>query len=331
MFKKYTSIENAYREEFLERIKNHGFWDDAFIVQEKAHGANLSYSTTNGEDFVAAKRTDLIAKDEQFYRYDALLEELKPQLKNIWVDLKQDFPNLKQFTIFGEIIGGNYPHPKVESEKNAVMVQKGIYYSPKNHFYAFDILINSETYLDVNACNAHFEKQNLLHAKTIFSGNIKECLEYPNAFNSTLPAEFNLPELKPNIAEGVVIRPAKTRYFNNGVRVILKNKNEKWSENRKHHTAIKLEDEPSEKVIQLQEAILTYVTENRLNNVVSKLGEVSPKDFGKVLGMFNKDVVEDFLKDYHQLTDTLEKKELKLITKSFAKTAIDLVHKRIKQ
>ena len=52
MFKKYTSIENIYREEFLDRIKSHGFWDDDFIVQEKAHGSNLSYWTTNGRDFL---------------------------------------------------------------------------------------------------------------------------------------------------------------------------------------------------------------------------------------------------------------------------------------
>ena len=40
MFRKYNSIENTYREEFLERIKSHGFWNDEFVVQEKVHGAN---------------------------------------------------------------------------------------------------------------------------------------------------------------------------------------------------------------------------------------------------------------------------------------------------
>ena len=330
MFKKYTSIENTYRDEFLDRIKGHGFWDDEFIVQEKVHGANLSYWTTNGEDFFSAKRTDQIAKDEKFYNHDSILKGIKPKLKSIWLDLKKEIKDLEQLTIFGEIIGGDYPHKEVDSNKKAIMVQKGIFYSPKNHFYAFDILINSELYLDVDTSNELFEKQNLLHAKTIFRGNIDECLDYPNDFNSTIPAEFNLPELVPNVVEGVVIRPIKTRHFNNGVRVILKNKNEKWSENKKYHKSIKLEDEPSEKVIKLQEAILTYVTENRLNNVVSKIGEVSQKDFGKVLGMFNKDVVEDFLKDYGKITDELDKKELKLITKSFAKNATELVNNKIK-
>lgn len=43
MFKKYNSIENTYRQEFLDKIKGHGFWEDEFVVQEKVHGANLSY------------------------------------------------------------------------------------------------------------------------------------------------------------------------------------------------------------------------------------------------------------------------------------------------
>ena len=329
MFKKYSSIENTYRDEFLEKIKSHGFWEDEFVVQEKVHGANLSYWTTNGKDFYSAKRTSQLLVDEKFYNHQLILEAIKPKLENIWLDLVSEITDLKQLTVFGEIIGGDYPHQEVAADKKAIMVQKGIFYSPHNHFYAFDILVNSETYLDVDVANHHFAKQALLYAKTIFKGGIKECLEYPNDFNSTLPQEFNLPDLTPNIVEGVVIKPAKTRHFNSGSRVILKNKNEKWSENKKYHKVIKQEDELSDKVVKLQEAILTYVTENRLNNVVSKIGEISEKDFGKILGMFNKDVIEDFLKDYHQLTDELEKKELKLITKSFAKTAAKLVKKKI--
>lgn len=330
MFNKYTSIENTYREEFLDRIKGHGFWDDEFVVQEKAHGANISYWTTNGVDFFAAKRTDQIEDDEKFFNHDLVLNEIKPQLKSIWSDLKSETNGLNQMTVFGEIIGGSYPHPEVQVDKKAILVQKGIYYGPKNYFYAFDILINSERYLDVEEANQFFERYDLLHAKTIFKGSIEECLAHPNDFDTTIPQSLGLPELKPNVAEGVVIKPSITRHFNNGVRLILKNKNEKWAENKKHHNPARVEDKPSDKVLKLQEAILAYVTENRLNNVLSKIGQVGPGDFGKVLGMFNKDVVDDFLKDHHLTTDTLEKKELKLVTKSFAKTAADMVKERLK-
>jgi len=132
------------------------------------------------------------------------------------------------------------------------------------------------------------------------------------------------------IVEGVVIRPIINRHFNGGSRVILKNKNEKWSENRKYHKLISLEEEVSETVLKLQEAILLYVTENRLNNVISKIGEVTEKDFGRVLGMFNKDIIDDFFKDYGDIINELEKKELKLIRKSFNKVAVEMVNRKVR-
>lgn len=191
-------------------------------------------------------------------------------------------------------------------------------------------MINHTQYLDVNIANQLFEHANLLHAKTLFKGSIEDCLAYPNDFESTISKELNLPEITPNVIEGVVIKPLKTRYMNNGERVILKNKNDKWAEIAKRRKSNRVQEKPSDLVIALQEAILDYVTENRLNNVLSKIGEVTEKDIGKVLGLFSKDVVEDFLKDHKTQTDTLEKKELKLVTKSFAKTANAMVVKRIK-
>lgn len=329
MFKKYNSIENAYREAFLESIKKQGFGDLTYVVQEKVHGANLSFWTRDGEKFRAAKRTEPIAESEKFYNYQHILHRLQPKLANIWNNLLEKYPHTSQVTFFGEIIGGDYPHEAVPVDKQGIMVQKGIYYSPGNHFFAFDIMLNGEQYLDVAEANTYFEKEGLLHAQTLFEGSLADCLQHPNNFNSTVPAIIGLPELQPNICEGVVIRPAKSSHLNNSSRVILKNKNEQWAENKKYHKTIRQGEELPEKIIKLQEAILTYVTENRLNNVISKIGEVTTKDFGKVLGMFNKDVIDDFLKDYQYITDHLEKKEFKLVTKSFNKTANHLVKEKM--
>lgn len=330
MFKKYNSIENTYRDEFLERVKTHGFWENKFVVQEKIHGSNLSYWTTDGKTFYSGKRTGEIEKNEKFYNYEIVLGDIKPKLELLWESIKTDFNELKQLTVFGELFGGDYPHPDIEVDKKSIMVQKGIFYSPKNHFYAFDILLNTENYLDVNIANKYFEKVELLHAKTIFKGSIVECMKQENDFNTTIPKELGLPILEPNITEGVVIKPIRTSFFNGGSRVILKNKNEKWAENTKYHKSINQIDELSEKVLKLQEAIKTYVTENRLNNVISKIGEITQKDFGQLLGMFNKDVVADFTKDYKEILDELHKKEVKLINKSIGNLAMELVKERIK-
>jgi len=331
MFKKYNSIENTYREEFLEKIKGHGFWNETYVVQEKVHGANLSFWTVDGINFYTAKRTANLTVEDKFFNHQTVLDSLQVNLQNIWKSLINKFPDLKQMTVFGELIGGFYPHPEVKADSKAVKVQKGVAYSPHNSFYAFDILINLETYLDVDITNTLFEQENILYAKTLFSGSLEQCLNHSNAFDSTIPQELKLPKITPNICEGVIIKPFKTKHFNNGLRVILKNKNENWSEKKKFGKSIKRQEKVSDKVSKLREAILTYVTENRLDNVLSKIGPVSKKDFGLILGSFNKDIVDDFIKDYQSIVDDLEKKEVKQVTKSFSKIAAGMINQHLNQ
>ena len=327
MFKKYNSIENTYRTEFLDKIVGHGLWDQSYVVQEKAHGANLSYWTFDGETFFAGKRTAPLDKGEKFYNFEAVLDKNMEAFRNIYSTIVRDYPSLKQMTIFGELIGGNYPHKDVQKSKTASKVQKGILYSPENEFYAFDIQINNERFLDVDYNNALFEKTNILHAKTLFEGDLEDCLEYSNAFSSVIPSQLNLPEIEDNICEGVIIKPKVTCFFRNGVRVILKNKNEKWSENEKRKKTIKKTAPLSRKITLLQEAIQGYVTENRFNNVLSKIGEVSVSQFGMLMGEFNRDIVMDFKKDYAEEFHELEKKEQKLVTKSIANLSSRIIKK----
>ena len=96
MFKKYNSIENTYRQAFLEKIKGHGFWLKEYVVQEKVHGANLSYITTDGQHFSGDKRRGLIGAEEEFYNYQAILQNLQSKFSAIWEELKEKQPNLQQ-------------------------------------------------------------------------------------------------------------------------------------------------------------------------------------------------------------------------------------------
>ena len=228
-------------------------------------------------------------------------------------------------TIFGEVLGGSYPHPDVKPAKNALKVQKGIFYSPRNEYYAFDIQINHETYLDVNEANALFEKSGMLYAKTLEEGTIEKCLEYPNKFQTTIPSELGLPALENNNCEGVIIKPKTNSHFRNGSRVILKNKNDKWLEKIKRDKKIDKSKPLPEKVISLQEAIKDYITENRLNNVLSKIGEVTKNDFGKIIADLNRDAIEDFTKDFREDLEALDKKEKKLVTKSIVHKSSKLI------
>ncbi len=329
-FKKFNSIENSYQKEFIQSIFDRGFAEIDYVVQEKTHGANLSF-ITNGKNVTSAKRTELIADNENFYNSKAVLEKYKSKVIELFQQLSNDF-ELNTLTVFGELIGGGYPHKDVPINKDAKLVQRGIYYCSENDFFAFDILINGEEYLDVEMANELFEKIGFIYADTLFQGSLSECLEYPNQFKSTIPAKFGLPELDGNICEGVVIRPVKSLFFNSGSRILIKNKNENWSENNNYidkeilRQLLHDDGELSEEAENLCQEAYKYISENRLNNVISKIGEVNPKkDYGRILGMFNMDILTDFLKENRAEYDALEKHESKAVNKFVNKHASQLV------
>lgn len=319
-FKKYNSIENSYQLDFLNEIKEQGFNNQEFVVQEKVHGANICF-ITDGKQIISAKRTELILDDENFYNAKNIQVRYESKILQLFKIISEKYSNVSQITVFGELFGGVYPHKEVNKIDSAVIVQKGIYYSPENDFYAFDILINKEQYLDTDTINILFENIGFLYAKTLFRGSLVDCLNYPNNFQSQISKWLGLPDLKQNICEGVVIRPLTPCFFRNGSRVLIKNKNEKWTENNNFidkdilKLLLKQQENLSDDAQILCEEIMKYITESRLLNVISKIGTVTQKDFGKLLGLYCKDVLEDFLKVHKNEYDNLEKFESKAINK----------------
>lgn len=313
MFKKYNAIENTYREKVIEQIHLHGYGNDTFVIQEKVHGANFSF-ICDGKNIQVAKRTTLIEEDEQFNNYQFVLDTYRNRIVELFSLITKDIPDVTTIHVYGELFGGSYGHPDVEKIPTMVKVQKGISYSPKNDFYAFDICINQEYYLDVHQTNSYFKKTGFFYAKTLFEGDLQSCLKYPNLFSTHIPLWLGFPEMESNFCEGVVIRPSKNSIFRNGSRVILKNKNEKWSEKSKVKRVVK-PIEFTEEETTLWDILHSYLTENRLINVQSKLGEFQVKTIGKTIGFFAKDALEDFTKEHPTLWGTIEKERRKVITK----------------
>ncbi|AZB08681.1 RNA ligase, Rnl2 family [Chryseobacterium sp. G0162] len=331
IFKTYNSIENAYQTRMIDQIRLQGFGDEVFIVQEKVHGANFSFFT-DGKEIKIAKRTAFIEKEEKFYNAHQILEQYRKNVINLFQKVKTIYPNVETVVIYGELFGGSYNHKEVEPVKNAIKVQKGIEYAPYNDFYAFDIKLNGVTYLDTDIINSIFEKTGFFYAKTLFEGTLEEALRFPNVFNSKIPTWLRLPEMN-NMCEGTIIKTLKTKYFGNGARVILKNKNEKWIEKSK---MVKKERKATQKQVDFSETaqniwgeIQQYVTANRLNNVVSKIGEFEPKIMGKVIGLFAQDILEDFEKDFPAVFTTIEKDEHKRINKKLNSLVIDCIKEEL--
>lgn len=332
IFKTYNSIENAYQARVIDQIRLQGFGDEVFIVQEKVHGANFSFFT-DGKEIKIAKRTAFIEKDEKFYNAHHILENYRTNVIDVFQQVKTIHPELETVVIYGEVFGGGYKHKEVEPVKEAIKVQKGIQYAPYNEFYGFDIKLNGITYLDTDVVNQIFEETGFFYAKVLFQGSLEDALRFPNVFDSKIPAWLGLPELENNMCEGTIIKTLKTRYFGNGARVILKNKNDKWVERSKMVKKDRKETQKpagfSENAQNIWEEIQRYATANRLNNVVSKIGEFEPKMTGKIIGLFAQDILEDFEKDFPDAFNSIEKDEQKRINKKLNTLVIDLIKEEL--
>lgn len=318
-FKKYNSIENSYRTKFLYKIQDEGHSGGEFVVQEKIHGANFSIWSDITKT-LPAKRSGFVAGDDNFFNCHVVVKKYYQQIRAMFGKLQHE-KNAETVTLCGELYGGLYPHKDVKPTQNAMKVQKGVFYCPHNEFYGFDIMVDGFL-LGVDETNALYDEFDIPHAETLFRGTLEKCLEYPNEFQSKLWEKFDLPPIEDNVCEGVVIKPADVKFLYDGSRVILKNKNEKFTEVQK-------ERKPKEPHVFAPDAQLAfetmseYVTENRLRNVLSKIGPVTKTDFGMVMGAMNKDLTVDFLKDHEGLLNVLEKAERKLVTKRvYSKSAV---------
>lgn len=291
-FIKYDKMDGSWQEKSVAYLRLKGFdaKDIEWSVTEKVHGSNFSI-WFDGIEFKYAKRSGFIKKGTNFYNHIRIVPSILPKIRKIWDSLE----GISELVVYGELFGGTYPHPEVETVNNAKKIQKGLFYSPDNHFYAFDIMIDGQ-YVSVDEFEMLCKKVALLHAKTLFKGSFDQCLKYPNDFLTKIPELFNLPEITGNICEGVVLKTVKPMFYDDGGRLILKNKNRKWLEIQQK-TPPKKQPNLSKEGQEILETINLYITENRLNNVLSKFGEFSKRDFGKVLNEFKNDVYEDYEKE----------------------------------
>lgn len=330
-FKKYNSIENSFNKEFMEYVVAEMPPDLQYVVQEKVHGTNTSF-LCDGHNVQFAKRTSILGEDEKFYDYPELLESYRERILKLFAKVKDRYPDMTSVSVFGEMFGGIYPHNEVKRIGKLTVIQKGVFYTPVHEFYGFDIFIFSENgarFLSVAEANELFESGGFFYAKTLFEGTLPECLMYPNIFQSYIAQWLGLPDIDDNICEGIVIRPIVPMYLRNGSRVLIKSKNEKFAEKKNVKKRLKIDVEQPEYSEELKTLLLevdVYVTENRLANVVSHIGEVHvPKDFGKMMGLLAKDALEDFLKEFDDGYSNLDKLEQKILNKELNRLSTELV------
>jgi len=321
-FKKYTSIDNCDRKLTMDKYVVRGYAQQPWVVTLKVHGSNFSVYITENE-MKCTKRSGWIKEGENFFNYQKVVARYDEKLKNVRKIVHEHFELSPEVPVqvFGEIFGGCYPHDEVEKVQGVKKVQKGVWYCPDVDFFPFDIYVRGQEFggKDFPLDHDLFERIMkgagfTLYAKSLFTGSFKECLEYPNEYPDPVHRYYGLPEIEGNICEGNVLKPVKATVEPCGSRVILKNKNDKFTERtkrtKKERKPINISPE-AQKVIGIADE---YINENRLRNVLSHFGEVTHKDFGKIMGAFAQDVRKDMEEDDPEVF-SLEKEEQSRVNK----------------
>jgi len=276
-----------------------------WVVTEKVHGANFSFVYENRQ-LHYAKRKAYLDWNDDFFGFQQVAERLEDQLLQLFEQLSLQL-TADKYIVYGELFGGEYPHPEVESTPNVFAIQTGVYYAPNIDFCAFDIAYEMEGkkhYLDYDLAIALFEASKILYAKVLFEGKLNEVMQFNTRINSTIPNALNLPALATNTIEGIVIKPMNHSGIDGlSKRPILKIKNTEFDEDEKFHQAAKWSFVPnsstkSEELSFVVEELAAYINHNRIQSAVSKIGAID-KENPERIAAIRTEVQEDAFVDFN--------------------------------
>lgn len=318
-FRKFDSIDNITRQKTIDYIIMNGYANKEWVQTLKIHGANYSF-WCNGDEVLRGKRSGFI-KGESFYGDNNF--DYSENVMEIFKWAKSSYENI---TLYGEIYGGKYDHPDVPKVNGAVQVQKEVQYIPHNDFIMFNVLLNGE-FLSWDAVRVIGNKFGIKTVPELARGTFQDLIQNDVVFLDPIHKEFGLPPIDDNYAEGWVMAPVHPLFTPVGQRIVLKGKNPAMSEKSKRTKKPKVDLILSDEEKALLEEISQYVTENRLRNVLShgEIETVTSKDFGKLLGLFAKDILDDYKKDYPGVLEEMDNKDRKRITKYLNKISAELI------
>mmetsp|Transcript_30441 Transcript_30441/g.81880 ORF Transcript_30441/g.81880 Transcript_30441/m.81880 type:complete len:364 (-) Transcript_30441:2386-3477(-) len=325
MWERYPKISKGSAQGELSVVR--GEW----VVTEKLHGSNFSI-IFDGQAVSFAKRSGVLPCDDDFYgfRTQGLDLKLDECVRSLWGEEIAAFAKEgilpegrlpTSIVVYGELLGGHYPHPNVPAIPGLRPVQCGVWYTPRLHFVAFDVAITNESghvhFFDFAIARKACKATGFDFVTPLSIGSYADCVNFNTRFQSTLPNELSLPPLsQDNFAEGVVVRPAKEpghREPDHGrSRGLLKLKIPEFEETTRYgHTQWRearngyaLHESGHRSVASdvdvLRYELLAAVTSQRLLNVVSKIGRVDVTDkkaCRSLLAEFVNDAIESLVED----------------------------------
>lgn len=302
-FQRFPSLINTYKEKEIQRATEEDKVDGVWVVSEKLDGANFSF-WCGGDEVRVASRNQWV--DGTFYGCQPVIDKYVDLVANIYRATCKPEDTL---AIFGELYGDG--------------IQDRVKYGEKN-FNFFEVQLNGTPL--PHGMHMLIAEAGLPYIPILAAGDLQSALDFDENFKSHRTPEGVEGE---NPAEGIVIAPWEPRWLASGKRVIYKKKSEKFQE--------KKERKPKTPPVPLSDndqclltVLLQYNTESRVYSVISKIGEITNKDFGRIMGLTTKDLLEEWAavesgnlkttaEDYKQVSRVLKKEVSDTVRSVFLK------------
>eukprot|EP00803_Ostreobium_quekettii_P002179 evm.model.scf_1526.6 EVM.evm.TU.scf_1526.6 scf_1526:37916-39341(-) len=284
-----------------------------WVVTEKIHGANFSF-TTDGQHVTVAKRGGHLEPTEAFFGVwkSAVIDDNSARVRALMGIARRECSGAAALTVYGELFGGSYPAPGVAADSTATPVQTAVSYCPGLAFCAFDVAVQvgaeggmRREYWSYGAAMRACRQVGILFAEPLLVGPLTKALAYPLGFDSTLPRRLGLPPLPSgtNKAEGVVIKPHDATNLiptpKGPRRPILKRKLEDFAETRR-----RIHPEPAKASWACgPEQLLMYEAEAMMTQqrAVAAWSKVGGGDLGAVEESVAADVVGELRAEHGEL------------------------------
>lgn len=329
----YEKINDKWQNVSPESRKR---WEKiSWVALEKIHGANFSIHIEKQEtnlkthqkndvdanfeanfDIKFAKRKTFLQWEDDFFGYQSLVNSLSVQAINFFGVLEKDFL-VKKVIIYGELCGGEYPHPDIKPFANVQAIQKGVYYCPDIRFFAFDVRIftteNKVFYLDFEDFFKYMQKTAFFCVPHFTIDKLKAVLEFDIEINSPIPSLLGLPALPfSNKIEGIIIKPTQHSLLGEETaenpRPVFKIKRKEFLENPAYQEALRWESLDKNNdwadIDFWTKEISAYLSYNRLQNTISKLGNTqtnTPQNLQIRATEWANDALDSFILDYPEL------------------------------
>ena len=200
-----------------------------WVATEKVHGAQLVVAT-DGREIAIGKRRAWLAPEDAFFGWQVVRPLLEQGARAMHARLQGP----ATLWLYGELVGGGYPHPAVASVPGLVPVQTGIWYAPDLHFATFDAVVapaaGEEYFLGWDELTRLSAESGLETAPLLARGSRGELDSTPVRFETRVPVRYGLPPIANNYAEGYVLKTSSECRVDE--RPVLKRKIPEFEEDR---------------------------------------------------------------------------------------------------